>query len=662
MKTILGVLILWGTLILSLAGCDNFLSSQNKSSVEKSFDNDGSPTILLKFDRLVPITSLNSDDYTISGKCDPVRGSVTVVVETLEETFDCDESGVFSGSLDVSTITTNPPSIQATQGNSTISLEGNEAPVNDQEGPASAPTATAPSSVVPLAVGDGDSLSYDLTIDCNEEGEIIEISGSGVEADQTYTCLSENDETFTLTLTSGVELSSPNNLTLSSTDKYENPAGATTSVDVPIDTQGPRVAITNLGNIIQGQSATFTITATDGNEASSYNYTVNTSGTETASYNCTANPCDITTSAIATAGDVVLTVTADSITDDLENTGDTTNQTSTVTAVAAGALNFNTPLITINTLNASNYTVAGVCDSGLGDVSITVDSVITETASCTSSAFTKTLDLTSVTSGAPSFTVSQALQTHTVSPSPINDQTPITNTPDITDVVIFSGGTSTTLSVTCNEANETLNFSGSGLIASQTYTCASTTPASIVLNFASNTQTGATNTITISSEDVNGNPTTNNSTFNLPIDNVAPTVSVAAGASATVGGNAHFTITMTDSNLDANFTPTVNSGTVSSGACTASPCAVTVTGFSQGTLTLTVASGDVADLAGNTNTSLASADLSALTSNLSVNPLPMATSLNAAIYPVSGTCESTQGNISLTIGTPDTTKTGVKLL
>ena len=134
---------------------------------------------------------------------------------------------------------------------------------------------------------------------------------------------------------------------------------------------------------------------------------------------------------------------------------------------------------------------------------------------------------------------------------------------------------------------------------------------------------------------------------------------MAAGASATVGGSAHFTITMTDSNLDANFTPTVNSGTVDTGACTASPCAVTVVGFSQGTLTLTVASGDVADLAGNTNTSLANADLTVITSNLSVNPLPMATSLNAAIYPVSGSCESTQEDVTVTIGTPDTTKTDI---
>ena len=181
----------------------------------------------------------------------------------------------------------------------------------------------------------------------------------------------------------------------------------------------------------------------------------------------------------------------------------------------------------------------------------------------------------------------------------------------------------------------------------------------MTLNLVSGTETGSTNEITVSSKDSSGNPTTNDSTFILPIDNIAPTVSIAAGPTVAVGGEATFTITITDQNLNANFTPTTSSGTVTSGACTTASCPVTVTGFNSGSLTLTVATGEVTDLAGNTNGVMASDNLTVSASDLSVSSLPMATSLNAANYTVSGNCESTQGDVTVTVGTPNVTQTGV---
>ena len=666
-NTILSILIKIA-LVLSLTGClGNFLSDKDQSSVEDSFDNDGSPTVLLEFDELSPITSINVDDYPMSGRCDPARGQVTVTigtvgtVGTVEKTFDCDEAGRFSGPMDVSEVpvTESPVNVQVSQGSLMASLEGDRALINDQEGPESAPIATPPESVVPTSIDDGASLSYELAIDCTEAGEIVQISGSGIEANQIHTCSSANsEETFTLTLISDEEFSSPNNLTLSSTDKYGNPAQATTTVNVPIDTQGPRITITNGGNVIQGQTTSFTISITDENEASSYDYNVNTSGVETASYNCTANPCDITTSMILVSGDVVLTVISESVPDELGNTGDTEDKTSTVNAVAAGPLGFD-PLTTVNTLNKASYAVSGVCDSGLGDVTISVNSTLSETAACTSSAFSTNMDLISVVSSLSlNFTVSQGAKTENASPTPINDQTPISHAPSIADQT-FSLGTSKTISVTCNEANEILSFSGTGLVDSQTYTCAGTTSESVTLNLVSGTETGSTNEITVSSKDSSGNPTTNDSTFILPIDNIAPTVSIAAGPTVAVGGEATFTITITDQNLNANFTPTTSSGTVTSGACTTASCPVTVTGFNSGSLTLTVATGEVTDLAGNTNGVMASVNLTVSASDLSVSSLPMATSLNAANYTVSGNCESTQGDVTVTVGTPNVTQTGV---
>ena len=94
----------------------------------------------------------------------------------------------------------------------------------------SAPTATGPDEAV---FGD----SYDLSIVCNEAGEVVSITGNGLEPDpQTHTCKASGAEEFSLSLKQGVKFLSPNNLILSSKDKNGNAADKTTMVDVPIDT------------------------------------------------------------------------------------------------------------------------------------------------------------------------------------------------------------------------------------------------------------------------------------------------------------------------------------------------------------------------------------------------------------------------------------------
>ena len=113
----------------------------------------------------------------------------------------------------------------------------NSSDSGDKKDPTSAPTATGPSAPV-----GGDS--YDLSIICNEAGEVVSITGKGIDPDpQTYTCKASGAEEFSLSLKQGVALLSPNNLTLSSKDKDGNPTDKTTTVDVPIDTLPWRVSI-----------------------------------------------------------------------------------------------------------------------------------------------------------------------------------------------------------------------------------------------------------------------------------------------------------------------------------------------------------------------------------------------------------------------------------
>ena len=118
---------------------------------------------------------------------------------------------------------------------------------SDKKDLPSAPTATGPDEAV---FGD----SYDLSIICNEAGEVVSITGKGIDPNpQTHTCKASGAEEFSLSLKQGVKLLSPNNLTLSSKDKDGNPADKTTTVDVPIDTLSTIVYID--GESLEGISA-----------------------------------------------------------------------------------------------------------------------------------------------------------------------------------------------------------------------------------------------------------------------------------------------------------------------------------------------------------------------------------------------------------------------
>ncbi len=259
-------------------------------------------------------TSLNALLYPVSGNCDTGQGDVVVTVGTPNEssTVNC-VNGSYNAFLNISGVTENPMSVTALQNGNNKSFLPN--PINDQNGPVSAPIATAPGVVI-------GGTSYNLAINCNEAQEIVSITGNGIDPDpQTHICAGSGLENFELNIKQGVSFSSPNNLTISSTDEYENPSQSTTSVDVAIDTLAPTILISNGGDIIEGQTASFTITVTDDN-ITGLNYTPTISSGTLNPSTCTMNPCNITTEIISLAGQLTLTVPAYSVIDDVGNTGD----------------------------------------------------------------------------------------------------------------------------------------------------------------------------------------------------------------------------------------------------------------------------------------------------------------------------------------------------
>ena len=167
-------------LLTSCGGSDKDSSDKNSDSI---------PTLSVTS---APMgTSLNAASYPVSGNCDVGQGDVTVTVENANPvmaTCTEDPAGAYTALLDISGVEADPMSVTATQGGNTKSLS--PSPANDQNGPASAPTATGPGSSNAIS-----TISYNLPIVCSEAGEVVSITGDGLNPDtQTHTCIALGSE------------------------------------------------------------------------------------------------------------------------------------------------------------------------------------------------------------------------------------------------------------------------------------------------------------------------------------------------------------------------------------------------------------------------------------------------------------------------------------
>ena len=241
---------------LTLSSMDEHGNSADKiTMVDVPID-----TLTLSIESAPMGTSLNAKSYEVSGNCDVGQGDVTVTVETATPvTVKCteDPAGAYTALLDISGVTADPMSVTVEQNGNTKSLS--PSPGNDQNGPASAPTATGPENPV-------NGASYDLPIVCSEAGEVVSLTGNGLLPNpQTHTCEASGPETFSLNIERGV-IHNSNELMLTSTDQYGNPAGSETTVNIPIDTSAiaPTVVIgSSLPSSIEASNAqSFTVEGT----------------------------------------------------------------------------------------------------------------------------------------------------------------------------------------------------------------------------------------------------------------------------------------------------------------------------------------------------------------------------------------------------------------
>ena len=491
-------------------------------------------------------------------------------------------------------------------------------------------------------------------------GLLVYFSGAGVSTTQTASCTSGTYSSF-VTLSSG---DGTKTVSIAQTDLAGNTSLAL-SVSVIKDTIAPTITFgtPSLSYANSSTSVSIATNFTDGGSgmASVNISTSNISLTTTDTATCTVASVTGTGTASRTVmlsscsgdGTVAINVAAGVATDNASNASALTGPSSTFT------VDNTAPTITITSpsnnsyTNSTSVTVSGACESGLTVTLAGSGLTATNTTSCTSGAYSKSVTLVSG-DGTKSFTASQtdaAGNTGTTSALTINLlQTPPTVTitsPTVTTAtnsgLLFTGSCKTGLAVV---------FSGSGVLNSPVIgsACASSSYSQYV------TLTGSdgAKTVTVSQTDEASN--VGSASVSVTFDTVKPALIIsspslsAANSSKTISytlsfsdtaGSGVASVSLSTSNITLNTTGT--SCTKSVGGSGTSSRTVTLTNCTgDGTASITVAAGVATDNA--SNTSLAAGPSATFTvantpPTLSVTS-PAANSTYSTSFTLAGTCQT----------------------
>ncbi|RRR65850.1 MAG: hypothetical protein EI684_21935 [Candidatus Viridilinea halotolerans] len=235
------------------------------------------------------------------------------------------------------------------------------------------------------------------------------------------------------------------------------------------------------------------------------------------------------------------------------------------------------------------------------------------------------------------YTVDRVAPTVTLSssaPNPTNSTIPITAT--FSENV--SGFVAGDVTVTNGSAS---GFTGSG--ATYNFTVTATNQGEVTINVAANVATDAA-----------GNGNTAATALSRTYDSLAPTVTLSSPAPNPTNSST-IPVTVTFSKAVSNFVTTdvtVTNGSVSGFTGSGATYNFTVTATNQGEVTINVAANVAQDAAGNGNT--AATELTrtydSVAPSVTLDAPTVINAANAASYPISGTCTSGDGAVSVALG------------
>lgn len=603
------------TNISNLSVIENQVSDQTLSVVQSS------PVVTLDSPGIINLS--NATAYSVSGSCQVTAGQVTVTVGSVVVGTTC-TAGSFSTSVNVAGLA-DGPSITVS------AAQTNFAGTGTSSRPTSKDT-TAPATPVFTGPADGSFVgSATPTISGTAEpGSTVRVIVGGVTV---CTALAQGNGVWTCTTSTIADGS--RSLTTTATD----PAGNTSAVSPPrtitVDTTPPAPPLINS----PAQSATVGPNPTISGTSEAFATVTVTEGAGTV---CTVTANNLGQwSCPTTFGPSMRTISATQR--DRANNASPAAPNRTFTIANVPTVTLATPAA-ITSMNAASYPVSGTCTAAAGTVTLQVGTVST-TSTCGTGTFSATVNVTGLMDSA-SVTVSASqmnvtgtgTDTRTTLKDTVAPAAPAFTTP--TEGAIINTATPTITGT--GEA-------GASLVVRRgaTTVCTVTVPANGVWSCVASTIPDGAVTITATATDPVGNVSPVSPARNFNVDTGTPAAPVITNPAqgATVGINP--TIAGT---AEANATVSVTEGSVLVCSVTANTsgqwsCPTT---YQPGTRSITATQRDVS---GNLSPPSAARQFTvAAVPTVTLDTPGPINGMNASAYPVSGSCTTSAGVVTVTVG------------
>jgi len=659
-----------GTFAPNLNGSNEIVVTSTDAAGNSAVDTSTNELTLDTTDPVTPtVTALTSNDPTpvISGTAE-VGSTITVVVAGATYTMTADGttgawsvdtqtatpiSGTFSPNLNGD----NPVTVTSTDaaGNSTIDTSTNELAL-DTTDPA-VPTVTALTSNDPTPVLSGTA----------EAGSTITVVVAGA----TYTTTANGSGTWSvdtqtatpISSTFSPDLNGTNEVAVTSADAAGNSSVDTSTNELTLDTTDP-VIPTVTSQTTNDPTPIISGTAEAGSAISMVvggaTYTTATTGSGTWNIDTqTATPISGTFSPNFNGSNEVAVTSTDAV-------GNSSVDTST-NELTLDTTDPVVPTVTSQTTNDPTPVISGTAEAGsaitmmVGSATYTTTatgsgtwSIDTQTSTPTSGTFSPNLNgdnpvTVTSTDAAGNSTVDTSTNelaldiTNPVTPM-VTSQTTNNPTP------IISGTAEAGSTITVVVAGATYTTTSDGTTGAWSVDTQTATPTSGT--FAPNLN--GDNPVTITSTDTAGNSTVDISNNELTLDTTAPIVSTSSTPLATIANESNYTVGGTCSNGDGNVTVSIVSATPVSQnvSCTSGVWSATgfnVSAIADGTNVIDISASQT-DTVGNIGSAtLVEVDKDSTAPSVVTTSAPFANASNENNYTVSGTCASSDGNVTVGI-------------
>lgn len=578
------------------------------------------------------IISTNDSAYPISGTCSENSRNVVVTVGGISATVVC-STGAWSAVLDVSSLS-DGPAIAATAQHSDSALNSTTVSTTFLKQTA-LPTVAITSST---AINNTNKAAYVVSGTCSHNGRAVNVSVGGVTAAPVCTATAWT-ATVNATIVSD---SGAVAITADHVDAVGNAAVQATA-SVLKDTVIPTVAITSSPAINNTNKSAYVVSGTCSENARTVSVSV---GAVSSTPSCSTGTWSATVNVSALADNASVAVTANH-TDLAGNAATQASATVLKDTVVPTVAITSSPAINNN--NKSSYTVSGTCSENTRTVSVNVGGV-TGTPTCTSFAWTTTLNVSSLSDGASvSVTANHSdlagNNATQASATVLKDTSLPTVAITVSPVVNNANKNAYTFSGTCSETGQTVSVAVGATTGS--VTCSLLT-WSATLNVSANGDSG-TLIITADHTDAAGNQAVQAGT-SVVKDTVNPTVAITSSPAITNSNKSAYTVAGTCSENGRVVSLSVG-GVTATPSCSSSAWSATLNVSALADNPSVAITANHSDSAGN-NATQASTTVVKLTAlpTVTITSSPVINNANKAAYTVSGACSENTRQVSVSVG------------